>query len=208
MPRRRNPPTTGWWPSSIRIPARWQRCWRQRATRRFFAACNSLRRARRHPFPLRCRRNLSSRATMPSSPWTPSGSATLFYMWESNSTPLTGWQTNSSFSLATTQDPPESFGVEVVVSNSWGTIPSSATLTVTASNSLPPAPVITSEPASLALNAGDTAVFTVGATGESLSFQWKLNNTNLTDGAFHQRFDQRDADTVKCLWRQRRRVIP
>jgi hypothetical protein len=111
------------------------------------------------------------------------GSATLYYLWESNSMPLTGWQTNAGFTLATTEDPPESFSVEVLISNSWGTTLSSATLTINPSNALPPAPVITSEPVSLAVNAGDTAVFSVAATGASLSYQWQFNNTNLTDSA-------------------------
>jgi hypothetical protein len=44
-------------------------------------------------------------------------------------------------------------------------------------------PVITAEPASLAVNAGGTAVFSVAATGTSLSYQWQLNNSNLTDSA-------------------------
>jgi hypothetical protein len=112
------------------------------------------------------------------------GSGTLYYLWESNSTPLTDWETNASFSLTTTNYATGSFPVEVLISNSWGTALSSATLTVNPTNALPPAPVITAQPASLATNAGGTAVFSVAATGASLSFQWQLNNTNLTDSAF------------------------
>jgi hypothetical protein len=112
---------------------------------------------------------------------TAAGSGTLYYLWETNSIPLTGWETNASFTVATTHDPTESFSVAVLISNSWGTALSSATLTITSSNAPPPAPVITAEPVGLALDAGDTAVFSVAATGESLSFQWQLNKTNLTD---------------------------
>ncbi len=112
------------------------------------------------------------------------GSGTLYYLWESNSTPLTDWETNTSLSLTTTNYATGSFPVEVLVSNAWGTAMSSATLTINPTNALPPAPIITMEPASLATNAGGTAVFSVVATGASLSFQWQMNNTNLTDSAF------------------------
>jgi len=114
---------------------------------------------------------------------TAAGSGTLYYLWESNSTPLTAWETNPSFTLTTTNDAAGSFPVEVLISNSWGTAMSSATLTINASNGPPPGPAITSEPASLAVNAGATAVFSVAATGTSNSYQWQLDNTNLTDSA-------------------------
>jgi hypothetical protein len=112
------------------------------------------------------------------------GSGTLYYMWESNSTHITQWETNTSYTFTTTQDPIGSFAVGVLVSNSWGTATSSATLTINSSNTPVPAPVITAEPANLAVNAGGAAVFSVAATGTSLSYQWQLNNSNLTDSAF------------------------
>ncbi|MGA2555024.1 MAG: hypothetical protein ABSG04_01955, partial [Verrucomicrobiota bacterium] len=111
------------------------------------------------------------------------GSGTLYYLWESNSTPLTDWETNTSLSLTTTNYATGSFQVEVLLSNAWGTAMSSATLTVNSTNALPPAPIMTMEPASLATHAGGTAVFSVAATGASLSFQWQMDNTNLTDSA-------------------------
>ncbi len=110
------------------------------------------------------------------------GSGTLYYLWESNSTALTDWNTNASFALATTSDPPESFSIEVLVSNSWGTTMAGTTLTINSSNAPPPPPIITLEPASLAVKAGDTAVFSVTPIGGSLSFQWQFDNSNLTDG--------------------------
>jgi hypothetical protein len=103
------------------------------------------------------------------------GSGTLYYLWESNSIHLTGWETNTSLTFTTTHNPVESFSVGVLASNSWGTA---------ASNTPVPAPVITTEPASLAVNAGGTAVFSAAATGPSLSYQWQLNNGDLTDSAF------------------------
>ncbi|HZM03149.1 MAG TPA: immunoglobulin-like domain-containing protein, partial [Candidatus Saccharimonadales bacterium] len=45
-----------------------------------------------------------------------------------------------------------------------------------------PAPTITTQPASLTTNAGTTAVFTVVATGDSLTYQWLKNGVSLTDG--------------------------
>ncbi len=92
---------------------------------------------------------------------TAAGSGTLYYFWESNSTPLTGWETNASFTFTTTNELTKSFPVEVLISNLWGTATSTATLTIIASN----APIITTQPASLAINAGETAVFSVAATG-------------------------------------------
>jgi hypothetical protein len=112
---------------------------------------------------------------------TATGSGTLYYLWESNSTPLTTWETNTSFTLNTANDAPESFPVQVLISNSWGTAMSSATLTINPSSALPPAPVITTEPTNLAVNAGATAVLSVGATGTSLTYQWQMDTTNLTD---------------------------
>ena len=112
------------------------------------------------------------------------GSGTLYYLWESNSIPLTDWETNASFTLATTGDPPETFSVGVLISNSWGTNMSSAILTINTSNAPPAAPVIISEEIPTQVNAGDGAIFVVVATGQSLSYQWQFDNTNLTDGPF------------------------
>jgi hypothetical protein len=44
----------------------------------------------------------------------------------------------------------------------------------------PPAPVITTQPISATANAGGTATFTVVATGDGLSYQWKKNGTAIT----------------------------
>ena len=111
------------------------------------------------------------------------GSGTLYYMWETNSVALTSWETNADFTLATTNDPSEIVLVEVLISNAWGTAISSTTLTIDTSNGLPPAPIITMEPASLAVNAGSTAVFSVAASSASLAYQWQMNSTDLTNSA-------------------------
>jgi hypothetical protein len=114
---------------------------------------------------------------------TATGTGTLHYLWESNTAPITAWETNTSITLATSNDAPGSFSIGVLISNSWGTASSAAILTVTNSNVPPPAPLITAEPASLAVNAGGTAVFSVTAAGSSLSYQWQRNNSKLTDSA-------------------------
>jgi len=114
---------------------------------------------------------------------TATGSGTLYYLWESNSTPLTGWQTSANFSLATSKDALGTFPVQVLISNSWGMATSGASLTVNPANANNPPPVITTEPSNLSVNAGSMAVFSVVATGSSLSFQWQFNNLDLTNSA-------------------------
>jgi Invasin, domain 3/Bacterial Ig-like domain (group 1)/Cadherin-like domain len=47
------------------------------------------------------------------------------------------------------------------------------------------APVITTEPASQTNTAGDTAQFTVAATGTSLTYQWYTNGVSLADSVGH-----------------------
>src|SRR5208282_6206391 len=64
----------------------------------------------------------------------------------------------------------------VIVSNSAGNTPStSATLTV---NAAPLAPTITTQPANQSVTAGQTATFSVVATGAApLTYQWQKNGT-------------------------------
>src|SRR6267143_5623872 len=67
----------------------------------------------------------------------------------------------------------------VVVTNTAGTVTSTAaTLTV---NPPPVAPTITMQPANQAVTAGQTATFTVVASGTApLSYQWKKNGANIS----------------------------
>ena len=64
----------------------------------------------------------------------------------------------------------------MVVTDSAGSVTSTAaTLTV---NAAPVAPSITTQPASQTVTAGQTATFTVAATGTApLTYQWKMNGT-------------------------------
>ena len=72
----------------------------------------------------------------------------------------------------------------VVISNGSGNVTSrAARLTVTAAAS---APTITTQPADQSIHAGQTATFTVLATGSApLSYQWRRNGTD--DSRCHQR---------------------
>jgi hypothetical protein len=105
------------------------------------------------------------------------GTAPLSYQWQKNGVNIAG-ATSSSYTTpaTTTSDSGSTFAV--VVSNSAGTVTSAAaTLTV---NAAPMAPTITTQPANQTVPAGQTATFTVTATGTApLSYQWQKNGTNI-----------------------------
>lgn len=117
---------------------------------------------------------------------TASGTATLSYQWRKAGTAISG-ATSSTYSISsvTTSD---AGSFDVVVSNSAGSVTSSAaTLTVTtASGSV--APTITTQPVSQAVAAGGSASFTVVASGTApLSYQWSKDGTaisNATDATY------------------------
>jgi hypothetical protein len=104
-----------------------------------------------------------------------SGTAPLSYQWRRNGTPITG-ATSSSYTTAATISSDNGALFTVVVSNSAGSATSNAaTLSV---NPAPVAPSITAQPASQTVTAGQTATFTVAATGTApFSYQWKKNGT-------------------------------
>ena len=111
---------------------------------------------------------------------TASGTAPFTYQWKKNGTYIEGVTTSSHTTDATVLG--DSGAVfSVVVSNSAGTVTSSsATLTV---NPAVVAPAITVQPAAYTVTAGQTATFSVTATGSgTLSYQWKKNGTNITGG--------------------------
>lgn len=101
------------------------------------------------------------------------GTAPLSYQWKKNGAVMPG-ATSSSYITAATTTADNGAQFSVMVSNSAGTATSSAaTLTVTAAAV---APTITTEPASQSVSAGQTASFSVTATGTApLSYQWKKN---------------------------------
>ena len=102
------------------------------------------------------------------------GTSPLNYQWRKNGTAISA-ATSASYTTPaeTTSDSGALFSV--VVSNSVGNITSnSATLTVNPD----PAPSITTQPASQTITAGQTATFSVTASGTApLAYQWQKNGT-------------------------------
>jgi hypothetical protein len=106
------------------------------------------------------------------------GTAPLTYQWSKNGVIITG-ATASSYTTPATTTANNGSTFQVVVSNAAGSTPSSTvTLTV---NAAAVAPTITTQPANQAVTAGETATFTVVATGTApLTYQWSKNGTNLS----------------------------
>ena len=101
------------------------------------------------------------------------GTPPLYYAWLTNWTEIAG-ETNATLVFTNVQH--SNAGLyRVRVWNEIGYLTSDpATLTVVDT------PVITSQPTNQVANAGQTAVFTVGAAGtQPLSYQWRFNGTNL-----------------------------
>jgi hypothetical protein len=102
------------------------------------------------------------------------GTAPLSYQWQKNSTAIAG-ATSASYTTAATTAGDNGSEFTVVVSNSAGNAMSGmAKLTVTPA---PVAPSITLQPANQTVNVGQTATFTVTATGTApLTYQWQKNS--------------------------------
>ena len=102
------------------------------------------------------------------------GTNPLMYQWSLNNTNLAG-ATNASLALTAAQLT-NAGNYSVSITNAYGaTNSASAVLTV---QTFPP--FITSQPANLTVQAGNSATFTVAATGTAtVSYQWALNGTNL-----------------------------
>jgi hypothetical protein len=107
-----------------------------------------------------------------------SGTGPLTYQWQKNSTNISG-ATLSSYTTPDTTSADNGATFQVAVSNSAGSITSSqATLTV---NSTGTAPTITLQPQNQILNSGQSATFTVAATGNgTLSYQWYSGSAAIT----------------------------
>ena len=105
-----------------------------------------------------------------------SGTAPLSYQWQKNGSPI-GGATSSSYTTPATTSADNGASFQVVVSNAAGNTPSnSATLTVQSS-----APSITTQPANQTVNVGQTATFSVVASGTApLSYQWQKNGSAIT----------------------------
>lgn len=106
------------------------------------------------------------------------GSPSPSYQWMKNGTAIIG-ATSSSYTTPATVLSDSGAQYSVVVSNVAGSVTSSAaTLTVTPANV---APSITSQPASKTVTAGQTATFSVTATGTPApNYQWMKNGVAIT----------------------------
>ena len=95
------------------------------------------------------------------------------YQWRKGGTNV-GGATNATYNIASAAST-DAASYDVVVTNSQGAVTSSAaTLIVNF------APTITTQPASVTVNAGQSANFSVGVTGmPAPTYQWQKNGTNL-----------------------------
>jgi hypothetical protein len=103
------------------------------------------------------------------------GTAPLSYQWSKNGVAISG-ATGSSFTTPATVIGDNGARFTVVVTNSVGSVTSAAaTLSVTAAAV---APTITTQPANQTVSVGQSATFSVVASGTApLSYQWKKNGT-------------------------------
>ena len=106
------------------------------------------------------------------------GTAPLNFQWNRNGAAISG-ATSSSYTTPTTTSSDNGVQFSVVVSNTAGSVTSTAvSLTV---NAAPVAPSITSQPANQTVTAGQTATFSVVATGTApLNYQWNRNGTAIS----------------------------
>ncbi|MCX8520153.1 MAG: DUF1566 domain-containing protein [Rhodoferax sp.] len=104
------------------------------------------------------------------------GTSPFSYQWQKKGTDILGANSSTYTTPATSNDDNDAV-FTVTVSNSAGTITSNqARLTITATTM---APSITSQPEANTVNAGQSASFSVTASGTSLSYQWKKNGTDI-----------------------------
>jgi Abnormal spindle-like microcephaly-assoc'd, ASPM-SPD-2-Hydin/Immunoglobulin domain len=106
------------------------------------------------------------------------GSGTLSYQWKKNGTAV-GGATSSSYTTPATSASDNNAQFTVTVTDMVSSVTSNAaTLTV---NSPSTAPSITAQPASQTVIAGQTATFTVSATGTApLTYQWSLGGSPIS----------------------------
>jgi hypothetical protein len=106
------------------------------------------------------------------------GTSPLTYQWQKGTSTISG-ATSATYTTPATTTSDNGSQFSVVVSNSAGSATSkAATLTV---NSAPIAPTITQQPANQTVTAGQTATFSVTATGTApLTYQWQKGSTTIS----------------------------
>jgi len=108
---------------------------------------------------------------------TASGAAPLSYQWQKAGTAISG-ATSASYSIANAQAT-DAGSYAVVVSNSVGSVTSSAATLVLSAAAV--APSITAQPQSATVNVGTSISFSVTAAGTApLSYQWKKGGSAIT----------------------------
>jgi hypothetical protein len=109
-----------------------------------------------------------------------SGTAPLAYQWQKDGSNI-GGATSPSYTTPATTSGDSGSTYRAVVSNSAGTATSNlATLTV---NAAAVAPTITTQPTNQTVTAGQTATFTIAASGTApLAYQWQKDGTNISGG--------------------------
>ena len=106
------------------------------------------------------------------------GTAPFSYQWKKNGADIPG-ATSSTYTTPATSNADNDAVFTVTVSNSAGIVTSNqAKLTITAT-AMPPS--ITSQPEAKTVNAGQSASFSVTASGTSPIYQWKKNGTDIPD---------------------------
>ena len=107
-----------------------------------------------------------------------SGSAPLSYQWEKNGGAISG-ATGASYTTPATSTSDNGSAFQVVISNTAGTITSSAAILTV--NAATVAPTFTSQPASTTVTAGQTATFSVAASGtQPFTYQWQKNGAAIS----------------------------
>jgi len=105
------------------------------------------------------------------------GTAPLSYQWQKNGANI-GGATATSYTTPATASSDSGSTFDVVVSNTVGSITSTAATLVV--NAAAVTPTITTQPAPQTVTAGQTATFTVVAGGTSpLNYQWQKNSANI-----------------------------
>ncbi len=107
-----------------------------------------------------------------------SGTAPLAYQWQKNQANISG-ATSASYTTPATTQADNGATLRVIVSNTGGSATSNnATLTV---NATATAPSITTQPANETVTVGQTASFSVVASGTApLSYKWQKNQVDIS----------------------------